>query len=106
MRDHLEFDTVPYEEEGAQTVDEDYYTRSHHEGRVMLAYLRRLFGEPPLGVRLHVATRTAHDYPYTQIVGSYDEHDDEGRNWVWNLEEEWPARWDAQARAELAKVLA
>lgn len=102
MREYIEFDTTPYEEEAAQVGAEDYTERARREGRLLIAQLKRMF--PPVeGVRF-VVKGNSHDYGTYYEVRLY--YTDETEEYASIVESGFPAVWDDEARLELAQSAA
>jgi len=92
---------TPAEEACAQVGQPNYREQALKECRAYLRQLTRLFPESPPGARFALA-REVHDFgTYYEVVVRYDPEDKASRAFALRVEENLPARWDAQAREEL-----
>lgn len=102
MRDSIEFDTVPTDEECAQLGEPGYELRSRAEGKALIGQLRRLRVDPlpdGLNVRLKAC---GHDFgTYYQVVASFDDEDADACEAAFWLDANFPTTWDEEAKREL-----
>lgn len=103
-----DFETVdigpcPYEEDCAQCgIDPDFAERNTAECRALANQLKRQFGEPPEGAHLRVKSNP-HDFgSYREVVCKTEVDDEAAMAYAYRCQENLPARWDDEARAELA----
>lgn len=103
MRDYLEIDTVPTEEDCAQVGAPDYYERARREARAFIGQILRHYPEPRYGDI--TIKRNQHDFgEYLSIKINFDDDDEESCNWAFAIEGDNLAalrEWDEIARAEL-----
>ena len=103
MRDYLELDTVPTEEDCAQVGESDYCTRARREARAYINQILRHYPEPMFGDI--TIRRNAHDFgEYLSISIYFDDDDEESCNWAYDIEADRLGvlrHWDNEARAEL-----
>lgn len=103
MRDYLELDPVPVEEDCAQVGAPDYYERARREARAFVGQILRHYPEPIRGAI--TIKRNAHDFgEYLSIKISFDDDDEESCNWAYAIEADDSGvllNWDEKARAEL-----
>ena len=103
MRDYLEIDPVPTEEDCAQVGAPDYYERARREARAFIGQILRHYPEPLYGNV--TIKRNQHDFgEYLSIKINFDDDDEESCNWAFAIEGDNLAalrEWDATARAEL-----
>ena len=104
MRDYLEIDTVPSEEDCAQVGAPDYYTQARREARAYIDQILRHYPAPTWGDIC--IKRNAHDFgEYFSIKIIFDDTDEESCNWAYDIEAD-PLgvlqNWDAEARAALS----
>lgn len=103
MRDYLEIDTVPTDEDCAQVGAPDYYERARREARAFVGQILRHYPEPIRGAI--TIKRNAHDFgEYLSIKISFDDDDEESCKWAYAIEaDDLDAlrEWDNKARAEL-----
>ena len=105
MRDYLEIDPVPTEEDCAQVGAPDYYERARHEARAFIGQILRHYPEP-----LHgnvTIKRNQHDFgEYLSIKINFDDDDEESCNWAFAIEGDNLGvlrNWDETARAALLR---
>jgi hypothetical protein len=104
MREVIDLDGTPYEEDCAQVGRDDYKERAMKELRAFTHQLTRLFGEAPEGVRVYIKSNP-HDFgTYHTLAISFDEDDEVGSEWAYNVDSNIPAEWDAEALTELGIV--
>ncbi len=103
MRDYLELDTVPTEEDCAYVNQPDYHVRARREARAYINQILRHYPEPMLGDI--TIKRNAHDFgEYLSIKINFDDDDEESCNWAYAIEADRLGvlrEWDNEARAEL-----
>jgi hypothetical protein len=103
MRDYLELDTVPTEEDCTYVNQPNYYARARREAHAYINQILRYYPAPDygdLGIK-----RNAHDFgEYLSVKIIFDDTDEESCNWAYTVEAD-PLgvlrEWDATARAEL-----
>lgn len=102
MRDSIEFDTVPYDEQCAQIGELGYETRARAEGKALIGQLKRLRGgQLPDGLSFRLKA-CSHDFgTYYQVVVSFDEDDKGACEAAFWLDANFPSRWDEEAKREL-----
>ena len=104
MKEYLEFDTAPTEEECVQTgITEDYLKMQAIEYSALKKQLLRTFGECE-GVRI---TRLSnyHDFgTYYSMKMTYDIEEETAIDYVYNIEENFPDRWDEESLKELREA--
>lgn len=104
MREVIEIDGTPYEEDCAQVGNDDYKVRAMKECRAFTKQLVRTFGNPPEGVRIIMKTNP-HDFgTYYSMAITFDEENEVGSEWAYNVDNNIPANWDAEALAELGII--
>lgn len=102
MRDVMELGPVPYEEDCEQLGPNYDSGKARRECEAFIRQLTRLFGQPPEGVYFKV-TSSRHDFgTYHEAGISYNTNSDTQCEWAYNVENNTPATWDDEARAELA----
>lgn len=100
MRDCLYLGPVPSDEDCEQLGREYEPRRATAECTAYVNQLRRQFGEEPEGARLAIKSG-AHDFgTYLEVVVYYT--DDQSAEYAFNVENNSPAYWDAEAIEELA----
>jgi hypothetical protein len=103
MRDYLELDTVPTEEDCAYVNQPDYHARARREARAYINQILRHYPAPDYGDLC--IKRNAHDFgEYLSIKIIFDDTDEESCNWAYAIEADRLGvlrEWDATARAEL-----
>lgn len=103
MRDYLEIDTVPTDEDCAQVGAPDYDTRARREARAFINQILRHYPEPLYGDITF--KRNQHDFgEYLSIKINFDDDDEESCNWAFAIEGDNLGvlrEWDKEARAEL-----
>ncbi len=104
MREILELDGVPFQEDCAQVGSDGYKERAHKELRVFRKQLTRMFGEAPAGVKVYIKTNL-HDFgTYYTLALSFDDEDEVATERAYNVDEKHPAEWDEEALTELGIV--
>jgi hypothetical protein len=93
-------DSGPGEEECAQIDSPGYKERALRECNALVRQLRRLFGHEPSGARLAVRPMPHDAGTYYTVVVFFE--GEAGEAYALKVEREFPGRWDAQARQELA----
>jgi len=102
MRDYLELDTTPIDEPCAQVGSEDYSKNARLECKALAAQLIRVFGEPPAGTSYTVRSNP-HDFgTYLELAIRFDDEDEVGSNYAYEVEGNLPQVWDAEAKSFLA----
>jgi hypothetical protein len=103
MRDYLEIDTVPTEEDCAQVNAADYPQAARREARAYIAQILRHYPAPIYGDLC--IKRNAHDFgEYLSVKIIFDDTDEESCNWAYDIESDKLGvlrEWDSAARAEL-----
>jgi hypothetical protein len=100
MRDTIDFDTVPLNEECTPAGRNPEQER--REARALIGQLRRVFGEEPEGARLRIASNP-HDFAsYLSVQCRFDDECEEATEYAYRIEEQFPLNWDSEARAELS----
>ena len=101
MREFLELGSAPFDEDCAQVGAPDYGDRSRAECRALVNQLNRQRPLPPRAE--YVIKVSPHDFgSYREVGVRYDTNDGDAVAAAFEAEETFPARWDAEARAELA----
>jgi pyruvate dehydrogenase complex dehydrogenase (E1) component len=101
MFDHVSIGPSPTNEQCAQVGEDDYHERSVKECRAYVRQLRRALGEEPEGASLAVKSNS-HDFGvYREVVCYYADNCHEAVDYAFRAEEQAPAEWDDEARAEL-----
>jgi hypothetical protein len=104
MRDYLEFDCTPVEEECSQTgCTENYLKMQAIEFKVMRNQLLRMFGEcETIEIK---RKENFHDFgTYYSLHIYYDDDNETESEYVYNIEAKYPVKWDEQARNELTEL--
>ena len=105
MRDYLEIDPVPTEEDCAQVGAPDYYERARREARAFIGQILRHYPEPLYGNI--TIKRNSHDFgEYLSIKINFDDDDEESCNWAFAIEGDNLGvlrNWDETARAALLR---
>lgn len=104
MRDYLEFDCTPIEEECSQTgCTENYLKMQAIEFEVLRRQLLREFGE--CGNVVIKRKANPHDFgTYYSLCIYYDDDNETETEFVFNIEEKFPEKWDDQALKELSEL--
>lgn len=103
MRDYLEFDLTPVEEDCIQTGSDDYLKWQTVEYQALKNQLLRMFGE----CRCATIKRKlqSHDFgTYYYMAIAYYTFDEVATDYVYNIEANFPLRWDKEALKELAEA--
>jgi len=104
MRDYISIGSTPSDEECAQVGTLDYPEKSKAECRAFKNQLERAFPNIPDGTYFTVKS-FPHDFgTYREVVVSYDEDDEESREFAYKVEGESPTNWDDEAKKELGRV--
>lgn len=102
MRETIEFDTVPYDEECAQVGVDGYELRACAEGRALIGQLKRTYGKelpPALSIRVKPCS---HDFgSYYQVIVAFDVNDTEAQEAAYWFDSNFPSKWDTAAKDEL-----
>lgn len=103
MRDYLEIDTVPSEEDCAQVGAPDYDTRVRREAKAFINQISRHYPEPLHGIV--TIKRNQHDFgEYLSVRIVFDDEDEQCCKWALDIEGDNLGvlrHWDKEARAEL-----
>jgi hypothetical protein len=101
-KEDLHIGSAPAEEDCAQVGTDGYHWRAWHECRALIGQLRRRCGLEPPGTRLYIR-QNPHDFgTYLSVNCSYPGGDEKGTAYAFRCEAELPARWDEEAKADLA----
>lgn len=101
MRETYEIGSSPCDEDCAQVGADNYSARARAECNAFRNQLRRVFGDEPEGAALRVKANY-HDFgTYYEVVVTFDCDNEAAADYAWRVQENTPARWDAEARAEL-----
>ena len=104
MRDSMDFDTTPIDEQCEQCPYSDGGIKARKEAAAFIGQLKRQFGEPPMGVRFKIKSNM-HDFgSYVSLEAIFDDENNEAVDYVYNIEGNLPERWDDEARKELGLV--
>ena len=105
MRDYLDLGPAPCNENcAALGRDDDFDVRNRRECLALIHQIRRERGEEPGSAQLKIKSNN-HDYGvYREVVCYFDNHDEEGMNYAFKCETEYPEEWDTEARKELGLV--
>lgn len=102
-REFSTFDTTPCDEPCAQVGKDGYYEIARLEARTLVDQLRRTFGNEPEGVRVRIRTKN-HDYgEYVDVAIDVDISRPEAIDWAFAVENDFPQKWDDEARAALRR---
>jgi len=100
--DELDLACTPAEEACEQLGPNYDPAKARRECRAYVHQLKRQFGDPPVGTRFRIKSNP-HDFgSYLDVVVVFDADSAESVDYAFRCEAEAPARWDAEARAELA----
>jgi hypothetical protein len=96
--------SAPREEECAQVGTPYYRQRAWTEMTIFIKQLRRQFGKEPEGCRLTIK-EFKHDFgTYHEVVVVVDDNNNQAAlEWAINVENNCPAFWDNEARAQLTE---
>lgn len=98
MRDSLEFETAPSDEPCAQVGSEGYSVFARLEAKALYQQILRMFGNPPEGLAIRLAS-APHDFgSYYELKFSFDDENEAAVNYAFKVEESFPDKWDSQAR--------
>lgn len=101
MRDCLYLGPVPSEEDCEQVGKYYQPNMARAECTAYVNQLRRQFGEEPEGARIAIKSE-AHDFgSYLEVVVYYT--DEQSAEYAFNVENNSPSYWDAEAIEELAR---
>jgi hypothetical protein len=101
MRDYVDLDSVPCDEDCEQLGANYDPIKAKNEVVAYKHQLLRIFGEPPEGVSIRVKSNP-HDFgSYYSIVITFDDNDESGIEWAYNIEDKAPHKWDQEALNEL-----
>ena len=105
MRDYLEFDCNPIEEDCVQTGKTDNYLQMNAiECRAMINQLIRKFGDKPEGVSIKRKTNY-HDFgTYYSIAVYFNDDNEQECEYAYKIEGDYPAYWDDEAKQELQQL--
>jgi hypothetical protein len=95
MREHYDFDTTP-SEEPCQQVGPNYNpTAARKEARRTIDQIVSLFGQPPEGSALKIASNP-HDFgSYLSIRFIYDDESEDHSNYLNKIDDNWPKEYDS-----------
>ena len=97
MREAIEFETTPSNEDCAAVGRENYTKYSCLEARALEDQIVRQFAPVPPGVRIRLKANP-HDFgTYFTLVLSYEEEDIDAREFCEKVEDKFPDRWDDDA---------
>lgn len=104
MKDYMEFDTIPIEEECSQTGHtENYLQMQAIECKVLKKQLLRIFGECET-VTIKRKTNY-HDFgTYYSLCIYYDDENETASEFVYKIEDDFPLNWDEQSKIELIEL--
>lgn len=101
--DVLEIGCTPHEEDCAQVGSPDYRARARAECNAYRNQLIRLFGKPPEGAELIIKSNP-HDFgTYYEVAVRFEEDNEKATDYAFDMENNSPAHWDEEAKAELAQ---
>ena len=104
MLDYIEIGSTPCDEECEQAnVSGSNYDRMRAECHAFIGLIRRALGNEPEGARLAAKFNRDGDYGYYEVVCHYDRTISGAIDYAFRCEAEAPAKWDAQAKEELAQ---
>jgi hypothetical protein len=102
--DYLTIGSSPAEENCAQVGADNYGELSRKECNAFVKQLERQFGQPPFGARFAVKS-FPHDFgSYKEVCVIYNDDIEEAVEFAFKVENESPAQWDDEAKAELGLV--
>lgn len=105
MRDYLEVGPVPHEEECVQVGSAGYQKQAWRECQAYKNQLERLFPVPNGAPGYFAIKSFPHDFgSYYEVVVVYDEQNETSTEWAFNVENNAPARWDAEALSRIKFV--
>jgi hypothetical protein len=100
MRDYLDLDTTPADEDSAQLGAEGYRDKAHAEYLRMVELLTRKFGHLPMGASYQFKG-CPHDFgTYYQLRLHYDEDFKESVEFAYAVEDNWPKTWEDDAKVD------
>jgi hypothetical protein len=106
MQETIELGQVPFNEECAQTVDDNYTERARRECIVFKQQLLRLYqaghkSDLPKGCRLRIKSNS-HDFgAYYEVAVSFDPNSEAATEAAYWFENNCPSNWDDIAKREL-----
>ncbi len=104
MRDYISIGATPSDEECAQVGTPDYPEKSKAECRAFKHQLERTFRDCPDGTYFTVKS-FPHDFgSYREVVVSYDDDDEESREFAYHVENNAPSTWDDIAKMQLKEA--
>jgi hypothetical protein len=105
MRETFELGTTtPHDEPCSQVGTLNFQMLSKIEARVFINQMLRVVGEGPGGARLKTIS-CPHDFgTYTDVAVSYNDEDEDERDWMLKCEANMPCKWDEQAIKELTEA--
>jgi hypothetical protein len=104
MRDYLDFECVPFNEECEQMGPNYDALKARLECRVFIKQLRRQFGDEPSTALLKVKSNP-HDFgSYLSVVCVFEENDEDAVKYAYDIEENLPDCWDEESIAELREA--
>lgn len=102
MRDSIDFDTVPLNEECTPAGRDPAAER--REAKALIGQLRRQFGDEPAGARLKIKSNP-HDFAcYLSVECVFNDECEEAAEYAYRIEGEFPANWDSAAKVELLQA--
>lgn len=106
IKEIMDLACVPYDEPCAQIDNPDYQDKAVKECQSYIRQLKRVFGEPPDGARLKLRYNPHDLGTYLSVVCEYSRMMPDAVAYAFKCEAEGPAKWDAEAMAELGLVTA
>lgn len=101
MKDYITLGPTPGDESCAQLGSDNYYDNARKEGRAYINQLRRTFPDLPPGVTFTLKANP-HDFgTYHEVNVVFDTNNEAAVKAAYNIDENVPAEWDAEARTEL-----
>lgn len=101
MIDYLEIGPTPYEESCAQVGEANYRTNAIRECKAFINQLRRQHGPEPDRAYFKVRANPHDSGTYHEVAIYFDADDPDAVKYAYQVEANCPARWDAEAVAEL-----
>ena len=101
MRDSLDLDTTPVEEQCQQVGPNYDPAKARLEAQTMIAQLQRKFGSPPDGVRFKIKSNP-HDFgSYYSIEIIFDGDNESATDYAYKVEGDFPEYWDDESKKAL-----
>jgi hypothetical protein len=105
MQDSLSIGPVPSDEQCEQLGPNYSPTRARSECKAFMAQLIRQFGAPPPDAYLRIKANP-HDFgSYLEVEVVYSDEDEDAVKYAFDMENNSPTQWDAEARRELAHII-